>query len=108
MAGRMPSGATTAPELTSQCFTGLVPARSDIEDPIHPAGKPRTPTSSASSGLSREEVLSAPVRLSLNEVREITAEWLERYNEISRTDALGKPPPPARYREQLLAAEIPV
>jgi len=42
----------------------------------------------------------------LEEVREITAEWLERYNEITRHDAL-RSLPPARYRERLLAAETP-
>jgi putative transposase len=44
---------------------------------------------------------------SLDEVRQITAEWLERYNEIRPHDALGSLPP-ARYRERLLAAETPV
>jgi transposase InsO family protein len=39
-------------------------------------------------------------------VREITADWLERYNEIRPHDALGSLPP-ARYRERLLAAETP-
>jgi putative transposase len=42
----------------------------------------------------------------LEEVREITTEWLERYNEITPHDALGSLPP-ARYRERLLAAETP-
>ncbi len=35
------------------------------------------------------------------EVREITDEWLEQYNEIRPHDALGSLPP-ARYRERLL------
>ena len=55
----------------------------------------------------REEVPSAYLFDSLEEVREITAEWLERYNEITPHDALGSLPP-ARYRERLLAAETPV
>jgi putative transposase len=55
----------------------------------------------------REEVLSAYLFDSPDEVREITAEWLDRYNEIRLHDALGSLPP-ARYREQLLAAETPV
>jgi putative transposase len=42
----------------------------------------------------------------LEEVREITAERLERYNGIRPNDALGSLPP-ARYRERLLAAETP-
>jgi transposase InsO family protein len=44
---------------------------------------------------------------SLDEVREITAEWIKRYNQIRPHDALGSLPP-ARYRERLLAAETPV
>jgi transposase InsO family protein len=55
----------------------------------------------------REEVPSAYLFDSLDEVREITAEWLERYNQIRPHDALGSLPP-ARYREQLIAAETPV
>jgi len=42
----------------------------------------------------------------LDDVRQITAEWIERYNEIGPHDALGSLPP-AHYREQLLAAETP-
>src|SRR5678815_887048 len=38
---------------------------------------------------------------SLDEVRDITADWLDRYNEIRPHDALGSLPP-ARYRERLL------
>jgi transposase InsO family protein len=41
------------------------------------------------------------------EVREITAEWLERYNEIRPHDAPGSLPP-TRCRERLLAAETPL
>lgn len=55
----------------------------------------------------REEVLSAYLFDSLDEVREITAEWLERYIEIGPHDALGSLPP-ARHREESLAAETPV
>ena len=54
-----------------------------------------------------EEALSAYLFDSLDEVREIIAEWLEQHNEIRPHDALGSLPP-ARYREQLLAAETPV
>jgi putative transposase len=52
-------------------------------------------------------VLSAYLFDSLDEVREITTVWIDRYNEIRPHDALGSLPP-ARYRERLLAAEIPV
>lgn len=43
----------------------------------------------------------------LEDVRQITDDWLLRYNEIRPHDALGSLPP-ARFREQLLAAEIPL
>ncbi len=55
----------------------------------------------------REEVLSAYLFDSLHEVREITVEWLEHYNEITPHDALGSLPP-ARCRKQLIAADTPV
>jgi putative transposase len=51
--------------------------------------------------------LSAYLFGSLEEVREITTNWLGRYNEIRPHDALGSLPP-AHYRERLLAAETPV
>ncbi len=54
----------------------------------------------------REEVLSAYLFDSLDEVREITADWINRYNQIRPHDALGSLPP-ARYRERLLEAETP-
>ena len=54
-----------------------------------------------------KEVLGAFLFNTLSEVREITDDWLERYNEIRPHDALGSLPP-ARYREQLLAAETPL
>jgi transposase InsO family protein len=52
----------------------------------------------------REEVLSAYLFDSLDEVREITGQWIARYNEIRRHDVLGSLPA-ARYRERLLAVE---
>ncbi len=55
----------------------------------------------------REEVLSAYLFDSLDEVRKITADWLERYNEIRPHDAL-RSLPPTRYHKQLNAAETPV
>ena len=50
----------------------------------------------------RQEVLDAYLFDSLSEVREITDDWLRRYNEIRPHDALGSLPP-ALYREKLLA-----
>ena len=54
----------------------------------------------------REEVLRAYLFESLDQVRDITADWIEQYNQIRPHDALGSLPP-ARYRERLLGAEIP-
>jgi len=51
-------------------------------------------------------VLNAYLFDSISEVREITDDWLGRYNEIRPHDALGSLPP-ARYRERLLAAGTP-
>ena len=49
----------------------------------------------------REEVLNAYLFDSIGEAREITDDWLDRYNAIRPYDALGSLPP-ARYRERLL------
>ena len=51
-------------------------------------------------------MLSAYLFDSLDEVREITADWINRYNQIRPHDALGSLPP-ARYRERLLADVVP-
>jgi len=50
----------------------------------------------------RDEVLNAYVFCDLDEVRQITREWLRSYNEERPHDALGSLPP-ALYREQLTA-----
>lgn len=55
----------------------------------------------------REEVLSAFLFNTLSELRGITDDRLERYNEIRPHDTLGSLPP-ARYRELLLAAKAPL
>jgi putative transposase len=52
----------------------------------------------------RTEVLNAYLFDSVSQVREITDDWLRRYNEIRPHDALGSLPP-ARYRERLLATQ---
>ena len=95
------------PELTSQTFTDWCRNRTSRSASSSRASPTRTPTSSASTGPIARKCLSAYLFDSLNEVRDITAEWIERYNEIRPHDALGSLPP-ARYREQLLAAETPV
>ena len=54
-----------------------------------------------------KEVLSAYRFHSPNKVRDITTEWIERYNEIRPHDALERLPL-VRYRERLLVTESPV
>jgi putative transposase len=94
-------------ELTSQTFTDWCKAQ-DIAIRFIQPGKPdQNAYIERFKRTYREEVLSAYLFDSLNEVREITGDWLERYNEIRPHDALGSLPP-ARYRERLLAAETPV
>ncbi len=95
------------PELTSEAFTTWCKEQ-DIELRFIQPGKPdQNAYIERFNRTYREEVLSASLFDSLDEVREITAEWLDQYNEIRPHDALGSLPP-ARYRERLLAAEIPV
>jgi putative transposase len=95
------------PELTSQTFTDWC-REQDIELRFIQPGKPdQNAYIERFNRTYREEVLSAHLFDSLDEVREITADWLIRYNEIRPHDALGSLPP-ARYRERLLAAETPV
>lgn len=55
----------------------------------------------------RKEVLNASVFESLAQVREISAEWLQSYNEAQPHDALAGQPH-ARYRGQLEAKSSPL
>lgn len=50
----------------------------------------------------RREVLDAHIFESIDDAREITEDWLRRYNEIRPHDSLGSLPP-AKYREKLVA-----
>src|SRR5690349_1843000 len=94
------------PELISQTFTDWC-KELDIELRFIQPGKPgQNAYIERFSRTYREEVLSAYLFDSLEEVREITTEWLQRYNEIRPHDALGSLPP-ARYRERLLVPETP-
>lgn len=89
------------PELTSQAFTDWCKEQ-DIELRFIQPGKPdQNAYIERFNRTYREEVLSAYLFDSLDEVREITAQWIERYNEIRPHDALGSLPP-ALYRERLL------
>ena len=87
------------PELTSQTFTDWCKEQ-DIELRFIQPGKPdQNAYIERFNRTYREEVLSAYLFDSLEEVREITSDWLDRYNEIRPHDALGSLPP-ARYRER--------
>jgi putative transposase len=95
------------PELTRYDFTEWCKAK-DIELLFIQPGKPdQNAFIERFNRTYREEVLNAYLFDSISEVREITDDWLGRYNEIRPHDALGSLPP-ARYGERLLAAEIPL
>lgn len=91
------------PELTSQVFMDWCGER-DIEIRYIQPGKPdQNAFIERFNRTYRNEVLDVYLFHSIAEVQEITDAWLERYNEIRPHDALGSLPP-ARYREQVLAA----
>lgn len=56
------------------------------------------------NGTYRQEVLNAYLFEDLDQVREISSQWLRIYNEERPHDALGSLPP-ALYREQVVAAK---
>ena len=95
------------PELTSYAFTDWCKTK-EIEIRFIQPGKPDQNAFIERFNRSyREEVLNAYLFDSVAEVREITDDWLKRYNEIRPHDALGSLPP-ARYREQVLEAKTPL
>jgi putative transposase len=95
------------PELTSETFTAWCRSQ-DIELRFIQPGKPdQNAYIERFNRTYREEVLSPYLFDSLDQVRDITAEWLEQYNEIRPHDALGSLPP-ALYRERLREAQAPV
>jgi len=95
------------PELISDAFTAWCRSQ-DIELRFIQPGKPdQNAYIERFNRTYREEVLSAYLFESLDQVRDITADWIEQYNEIRPHDALGSLPP-APYRELLLGTAIPV
>ena len=93
-------------ELTSQAFTDWCKSQEIHLRFIQPGKPDQNAYIERFNRTYREEVLSAYLFDSLDEVRLVTAEWLERYNEIRPHDALDHLPP-ARYREHLLADVVP-
>jgi putative transposase len=90
-------------ELTSQVFVDWCRER-DIEIRYIQPGKPdQNAFIERFNRTYRNEVLDVYLFHTIVEVQEITDAWLERYNEIRPHDALGSLPP-ARYREEVLAA----
>ena len=95
------------PELTSQTFADWCRSQ-DIELRFIQPGKPdQNAYIERFNRTYREVVLSAYLFESFDQVRDLTADWLEQHNEIRPHDALGSLPP-ARYRERLLAGPTPV
>lgn len=91
-------------ELTSYAFTEWC-KRQDIELRFIQPGKPDQNAFIERFNRSyREEVLNAYLFDSIDQVQQITDEWLKRYNEIRPHDALGSLPP-ALYRERVLEAK---
>lgn len=90
-------------ELTSQVFVDWC-RDLDIEIRYIQPGKPdQNAFIERFNRTYRNEVLDVYLFHSIAEVQEITDAWLERYNESRPHDGLGSLPP-ARYREQVLAA----
>ena len=90
------------PELTSYAFTDWCKAKDIALRFIQPGKPDQNAFIERFNRTYRDEVLDAYIFDSISEVREITDNWLRRYNEIRPHDALGSLPP-ARYRERLLA-----
>jgi putative transposase len=90
------------PELTAQRFTTWCAVMGIELRHIQP-GKPNQNAFIERFNRSyRTEVLNSWLFGSLDEVREITHQWIVSYNEERPHDALGNLPP-AVYRERLLA-----
>lgn len=93
------------PELTSQYLADWCKSKG-IELRFIQPGKPNQNAFIERFNRSyRTEILNAWVFDSLDEVREITYEWVRSYNEERPHDALGNLPP-AVFRERLLAGKI--
>ena len=93
------------PEIISQIFVDWC-ALHHIEIYYIQPGKPnQNPFIERFNRTYRSEVLNAHLLDSLDQVREVTEQWLHIYNEIRPHDALGRIPP-AAYRRQLEEQEI--
>jgi putative transposase len=88
------------PELTGQCFMDWC-RENDVEIRYIQPGKPnQNAYIERFNRTYREEVLSTYLFEDLDQVREITREWLTTYNERRPHDALGGLPPAVFRRRQ--------
>lgn len=94
------------PEMTSQDFQEWCKEAGIVLLYIQPGKPDQNAFVERFNRTYREEVLDAHLFNTLSEVREITDDWIERYNEIRPHDALGRMPP-AQYRERWLA-QVPL
>ena len=90
------------PELTSYVFTQWCKDNSITLRFIQPGKPDQNAFIERFNRTYRNEVLDAYIFESIEGIREITDDWLRRYNEIRPHDSLGSLPP-ARYRDKLLA-----
>lgn len=92
------------PELTSYAFNEWCKTQDIALRFIQPGKPDQNAFIERFNRTYRDETLNAYIFYSITEMREVTDDWLRRYNEIRPHDSLGSLPP-ARYRERLLAAE---
>lgn len=94
------------PELVAECFTAWCAEHGIALWSIQPGKPPQNGFIERFNRTSRTEVLNAYVFESLDQVREISAAWLQSYNEERPHDALAGSPP-ATYRAQVAAKSSP-
>jgi len=91
-------------ELTSYTFTERCQAKGIQARFIKPGNPDQNAFVGRFKQTYRDEVLTPHLLDSIEDARQNTLDWVARYNEIRPYDALGRLPP-ARFREQLFAAE---
>lgn len=95
------------PELLADCFVSWCAERAITLRYIQPGKPEQNAFIERFNRTYRTEVLDAYVFESLEQVREISAEWLDSYNEERPHEALAGLPP-ALYRAQLEARSSPL
>jgi putative transposase len=94
------------PELVAECFTAWCAEHGIALWYIQPGKPAQNGFIERFNRTYRTEVLNAYVFESLDQVQEISAEWLQSYNEERPHDTLGGLPP-ATYRAQVEATSSP-